>query len=119
MTDFIRTPDTNFAHIADFPYTPNYHSWQDMRVHYVDEGPKDGPVMLLGLAITGEIVGHIRSQPGGTYNGAFRRLAHDRCDVGRAASIDWTTNCKHTSRNLGAAGGGTQPRTSFGGTKRR
>ena len=47
MTDFLRTPDTNFEHLLDFPYQSNYHHWKDMRMHYVDEGPKDAPVMLL------------------------------------------------------------------------
>ena len=47
MTDFIRTPDVNFIDLASFPYEPNYHLWQDLRVHYVDEGPPDRPVMLL------------------------------------------------------------------------
>jgi len=47
MTDFIRTPEQNFAGLDDFPFSANYHSWQDLRLHYLDEGPKDGPVMLL------------------------------------------------------------------------
>ena len=47
MTDFIRTPDTNFEELSDFSFAPNYHTWQDLRMHYVDEGPKDAPVMLL------------------------------------------------------------------------
>ncbi|MBT6890670.1 MAG: haloalkane dehalogenase, partial [Gammaproteobacteria bacterium] len=47
MTDFLRTPDENFEHLIDFPYQSNYHNWKDMRMHYVDEGPKDAPVMLL------------------------------------------------------------------------
>ena len=47
MTDFLRTPDKNFSGLEDFPYKPNYHEWKDMRMHYLDEGPKDAPVMLL------------------------------------------------------------------------
>lgn len=47
MSDFLRTPDSNFAELTDFPFTPYYHTWQDLRMHYVDEGPRDAPVMLL------------------------------------------------------------------------
>ena len=47
MTDFIRTPESNFEDLADFQYPPNHHPWQDLRLHYLDEGPRDGPVMLL------------------------------------------------------------------------
>ena len=47
MTDFMRTPEENFAHLPEFPYTPSYHNWQDMRMAYIDEGPQDAPVMLL------------------------------------------------------------------------
>ena len=47
MTEFVRTGDTHFDAFDDWPYEPNYHHWKDMRVHYVDVGPIDGPVMLL------------------------------------------------------------------------
>lgn len=47
MTEFARTPDANFAGLQDYPYSANYHQWHDLRLHYLDEGPKDGPVMLL------------------------------------------------------------------------
>ena len=47
MTDFVRTDEANFDQLADFTYAPNYHVWQDLRMHYVDEGPRDAPVMLL------------------------------------------------------------------------
>jgi len=47
MTDFLRTDDTHFDALADFPYAPHYHDWQDLRMHYIDEGPRDAPVMLL------------------------------------------------------------------------
>ena len=47
MTDFIRTPDEQFQDLTDFSFAPNYHTWRDLRMHYVDEGPVDGPVMLL------------------------------------------------------------------------
>ena len=47
MTEFVRTPDENFANLTDFQFTPHYHVWQDLRMHYIDEGSKDAPVMLL------------------------------------------------------------------------
>ena len=47
MTQFVRTADEHFANLPNFHFAPNYHSWQDLRMHYLDEGPKDGPVMLL------------------------------------------------------------------------
>lgn len=47
MTDFIRTPEQNFSNLKDYSFSPNYHQWQDLRMHYVDEGPKDAPVMLM------------------------------------------------------------------------
>ncbi|MBT8113878.1 MAG: haloalkane dehalogenase, partial [Arenicella sp.] len=47
-----RTPDERFENLADFPYQPNYLQVADgeggeLRVHYVDEGPADGHVVLL------------------------------------------------------------------------
>lgn len=47
MTDFVRTPDANFASLDGYAFEPHYHQWADLRVHYLDEGPRDGPVMLL------------------------------------------------------------------------
>ena len=47
MTEILRTDDRHFEALADWPYEPRYHQWKDVRIHYVDEGPTDGPVMLL------------------------------------------------------------------------
>ncbi len=43
-----RTPDARFAGLPDWPYAPHYHQvTPELRLHYVDEGPRDAPVMLL------------------------------------------------------------------------
>ncbi len=46
----MRTPESRFAGLVDFPYTPRYHAlpWRDgrIRMHYIDEGPRDAPVIL-------------------------------------------------------------------------
>ena len=44
---FIRTPDANFVGLADFPFAPHYLDVGGLRMHYVDEGPADGPVALM------------------------------------------------------------------------
>ena len=51
--DFLRTPDSRFAALEGYPFTPNYVDVEavgapPLRMHYVDEGPRDGaPVVLL------------------------------------------------------------------------
>jgi haloalkane dehalogenase len=44
----VRTPDARFADLPDYPFAPHYHMTADgLRLHYVDEGPRDGPAVLL------------------------------------------------------------------------
>jgi haloalkane dehalogenase len=45
--EFLRTPDENFEGLVDFPYEPHYFDIDGLRMHYVDEGPADGPVVLM------------------------------------------------------------------------
>lgn len=47
LTEYVRSPDENFENLPSFSFGPNFHDWQDLRLHYIDEGPSDGPVMLL------------------------------------------------------------------------
>ena len=43
----LRTPDERFNNIVDYPYKPNYLMIGDTRIHYLDEGPKDGDIIYL------------------------------------------------------------------------
>jgi len=51
--DVLRTPDERFAALADFPFAPHYATVRAddgtaLRVHYLDEGPREAaPVLLL------------------------------------------------------------------------
>ena len=42
-----RTPDERFANLPDYPFAPHYTEISGYRVHYLDEGPRDGPPILL------------------------------------------------------------------------
>lgn len=43
-----RTPEDRFADLPDFPFAPHYCDLPSgLRLHYVDEGPRDGPPVLL------------------------------------------------------------------------
>lgn len=47
-----RTPDDRFAGLPDFPFAPQYLEMADarlgpLRMHYMDEGPRDAPVILM------------------------------------------------------------------------
>ena len=49
----LRTPEARFANLPNFPYQPHYTELpgsagsQSLRVAFIDEGPRDGPVVLL------------------------------------------------------------------------
>jgi len=42
----ILTPDHCFDGIKDFPYQPNYIDYDGLKMHYIDEGDKNGEVIL-------------------------------------------------------------------------
>lgn len=49
---FLRTDDARFENLPDYDFVPNYVDVEDteggsLRVHYLDEGPRDGGVVLL------------------------------------------------------------------------
>ncbi len=48
----LRTPDEAFADLVDYPFAPHFSEVADgdggsLRVHHVDEGPRDGAVVVL------------------------------------------------------------------------
>ena len=50
--EVLRTPDERFENLPDYPYKPNYLEVPDgeggvLRLHYLDEGPADGELILL------------------------------------------------------------------------
>ncbi len=53
MSTILRTPDSAFAELADYPFAPHHATVQagdgaPLLLHYVDEGPRDAaPVLLL------------------------------------------------------------------------
>lgn len=47
----LRTPEQQFSQLTDYPFEPHYTeidvgAAQPLRIHHLDEGPKDGPIVL-------------------------------------------------------------------------
>ena len=48
MTGALRTPDARFENLPGYQFAPHYIETRGLRMHYVDEGPRDGePVLML------------------------------------------------------------------------
>ena len=98
MTEYLRTPDSNFAELKDFPFEPHWHSWQDMRMHYLDEGPRDGPVMLLAHGMpTWSYLYRTIIPP--LVEAGYRCIAPDHLGFGKSdkpTDIHWYTIARHT-----------------------
>ena len=81
--EVVRTPDTHFENLPDYPFPPNYVESNGYRVHYVDQGPKDGQVILL-----------MHGQPSWSYlyrhmipllsNAGYRVIAPDNVGFGKS-----------------------------------
>lgn len=51
-TNVVRTPDDCFAHLPGYAFAPSHHTVEirrmpPLRMHFVDAGPADGPVVLV------------------------------------------------------------------------
>lgn len=74
--DVLRTPDERFADLPDFPFTPHYVEIGGLRVHYLDEGPPTGEVVLL-----------LHGEPSWSY--LYRKMIPVLADAGlHAVAID-------------------------------
>lgn len=81
--EVVRTPDSRFDNLPDYSFTANYVESNGYRIHYVDEGPKDGQVILL-----------MHGQPSWSYlyrhmipllaNAGYRVIAPDNVGFGKS-----------------------------------
>ncbi len=80
---FVVTPEERFANLDGYPFAPHYVSLDGLRIHYVDEGPIDGEVILL-----------MHGQPSWSYlyrkmipllaGAGYRVIAPDNMGMGRS-----------------------------------
>jgi len=48
MDRILRTPDSLFSNLKDYPFQPHFVEIKSLQIHYIDEGPVDArPVLLL------------------------------------------------------------------------
>ena len=72
----MRTPDTAFADLPDWPHEPRYADVGGLRMHYAEVGPPTGPVVLL-----------LHGQP--TWSYLYRHVLRELADRGvRAIAPD-------------------------------
>ncbi|MBP8926913.1 MAG: alpha/beta fold hydrolase [Pseudomonadales bacterium] len=83
-----RTPDTRFVGLPDFAFEPHYLEVHDaqlgaLRMHYVDEGPRNAPAVLM---LHGEPSWSFawRHVIAGVVAGGFRAIAPDHIGFGRS-----------------------------------
>ena len=79
----LRTPDSQFENLPGYPFKPNYIDSAGIRIHYVDEGAKDAPVVLM-----------LHGEPSWSYlyrhmipvivDAGFRAIAPDLVGFGRS-----------------------------------
>lgn len=81
--EYVRTPDACFETLAGYPFEPNYVEVDGLRMHYIDEGPADGEVVLM-----------LHGQPSWSYlyrkmvpvlvEAGYRVIAADHIGMGRS-----------------------------------
>lgn len=90
--EVVRTPDSRFNDLPDYSFKANYVESHGYRIHYVDEGPKDGEVVLL-----------MHGQPSWSYlyrhmipllaDAGYRVIAPDNVGFGKSDKpVDWSSH---------------------------
>jgi len=81
--EVLKTPQEAFENLPDYDFSPNYVNCLGYQLHYLDEGPKDGPIVLL-----------LHGQPSWSYlyrhmipllsDAGFRVIAPDNVGFGKS-----------------------------------
>jgi len=96
---FIRTDDANFQNLTDYPFAPQYLDINGARMHYIDEGPHDGPVALMvhGMPTWSYLYRYIIPP---MVAAGYRCIAPDHVGFGRsdkATDPQWYNIARHTT----------------------
>lgn len=96
---FLRTSDEAFADLADYPYAPRDMTFEGLRLAYIDEGPRDGPVALLmhGMPTWGYLNRHIIAR---LVAEGWRCVAADHIGFGRSDKVtddSWYSITRHVA----------------------
>jgi haloalkane dehalogenase len=95
MTDAIRTPDELFEGLPDFPFTPRWRQFGDLRLAYLDEG-EGKPVVFMHGEPTWSFLWRKVIPP--VRDAGFRCLAPDLPGFGRSdkpMDIEWYSYDRH------------------------
>jgi len=95
---FVRTQDPAFADLPDYAFAPNYLSFEGLRLHYIDAGPRNGPTALLmhGMPTWSYLNRHII---GSLVDAGWRCVAADHIGFGRSDKVvdeAWYSIARHT-----------------------
>jgi hypothetical protein len=88
--EYVRTPDARFEGLRAFPFAPNYARVPlGLRMHFVDEGPPDGDVVVL---LHGEPSWSFlyRRSPTNPCGGTTTPTSGTSNGFARCSSITWT-----------------------------
>lgn len=99
MSGHLSTPPGNFAGINDFPYTDNSLDLDGLRMSYVDEGPRDAPVVLMvhGMPTWSYLYRHMIKS---FLAAGYRCVAPDHIGFGRSDKVTdpgWYNIARHTA----------------------
>jgi haloalkane dehalogenase len=97
MPTVFRTPESRFEALKEYPFAPHHLEWSDLRIHYVDEGPRRAPVMLLLHGMPTWSYLYRRMIPG-LVEGGFRCVAPDYVGFGKSDKVledDWYSIERH------------------------
>ena len=82
--EFVRTPEERFNNLPDYPFAPHHHSWEGLRMHYVDEG-KGLPVLMLHGEPTWSYMYRDMIPP--VVGAGFRAIAPDHIGFGKSDKV--------------------------------
>jgi haloalkane dehalogenase len=94
---FLRTPDAHFSDLPGYGFAPHYLEFEGLRLHYIDEGPRDGPVAVLmhGMPTWSFLNRKIMAR---LIKAGYRCIAADHIGFGRSDKViadDWYSIARH------------------------